>query len=98
MAEDRPLRGGEPHQVLIVNRQYAEVTGVINVESFDVREFVLQTTSGVLSMRGDNLHIKSLSLETGFVSIEGAIFDLVYLDDGMHSGEKARGIFRKLFK
>ncbi len=98
MPEDRPQRSAERHQVVLVNRQFAEVTGVINVESFDVREFVLQTTNGMLSIRGDNLHIKTLTLESGVVSIEGVIFDLVYLDDGFHPGEKAKGLFGKLFR
>lgn len=88
----------DKHQVLIVNRQYAEVTGVMNVESFDVREFVLQTTSGMLAVRGDNLHIKTLNLEHGLVSIEGVIFDTVYFDDRYHPADKTRSFFSRIFK
>ena len=96
--EERARRELEKHQVLMINRQYVEVTGVMNVESFDVKEFVLQTMSGMLSIRGDNLHIKALSLENGLVSIEGAIFDLVYYDEGVSAAQKARGLFGKIFK
>ena len=96
--EERARRELEKHQVLMINRQYVEVTGVMNVESFDVKEFVLQTMSGMLSIRGDNLHIKALSLENGLVSIEGAIFDLVYYDEGVSAAQKAKGLFGKIFK
>lgn len=99
MNEERaPRREAERHQVVMVNRQYAEISGVIHIESFDAREFVLQTSSGMLYVRGDNLHIKTLSLENGLVSIEGALFDIAYMDEGFHPGEKAKGMLSKLFR
>ncbi|MCY0901915.1 MAG: sporulation protein YabP [Firmicutes bacterium] len=99
MNEDRTVkREGDRHQVLMVNRLYAEISGVINIESFDAREFVLQTTSGMMSVRGDNLHIRTLNLENGLVTIEGGIFDIAYLDEGFHPGQKAKGLMSRLFK
>jgi len=99
MNDERTIRRDtERHQVLLVNRQNVEITGVINIDSFDAREFTLQTTSGVLSVRGDNLHIKTLSLENGLVSIEGSIFDIAYMDEGFHPAERAKGLLSKLFK
>lgn len=99
MNDERTIRREtERHQVLLVNRQNVEITGVINIDSFDAREFTLQTTSGVLSVRGDNLHIKTLSLENGLVSIEGSIFDIAYMDEGFHPAGRAKGLLSKLFK
>ncbi|KYP81944.1 sporulation protein YabP [Ferroacidibacillus organovorans] len=98
MADERTRREFDKHQVLSVNRQYTEVTGVQNIESFDTKEFVLQTSSGMLSIRGENLHIKALSLETGLVSIEGVVFDLTYLDDGYHGAEKGKKLLSRLFR
>lgn len=99
MNEERgPRKEAERHQVVMVNRQFAEISGVINIESFDAREFILQTSSGMLSVRGDNLHIKTLSLENGLVSIEGSLFDVAYMDEGFHPAEKAKGMISKLFR
>jgi hypothetical protein len=40
--------------------------------------------------------MKNLSVERGLVSIEGLVFEIVYVDHG--HGEKAKGLFSKLFK
>lgn len=83
------------HDVKMVGRKKLEITGVKQVESFDNEEFLLETTMGFLAIRGTNLKMKSLDVESGMVSIEGKVFDLV-LDQ--QSGEKTKGFFGKLFK
>jgi sporulation protein YabP len=88
----------QQHEVVLKNRQGLEVTGVLNVESFDAHEFVLSTHYGYLAIRGENLHIKTLNLEGGLVAIEGLIYDVGYFDEGMSPTEKAKGFFSKLFK
>lgn len=74
-----------------------DLTGVINVESFDSEEFLLETEGGYLAIRGQNLHMKNLNVENGLVSIEGYIIDIAYVDH-TSTGDKAKGIFSKLFK
>ena len=97
MAEDRLVRNAGKHQVLIVSREYVEVTGVTGVESFDTHEFILQTTNGMLSLRGENLHIKALNLENGLVSIEGTIYDLAYMEGG-RSDKRGKKLWGRLMK
>jgi len=100
MPDDRILRTKQhqQHELILRNRQQVEVTGVMNVESFDAHEFVLQTQYGYLAIRGENLHIKQLQLESGFVAIDGLIYDIGYFDEGVTPAEKAKGFFGKLFK
>ncbi|OEF95764.1 sporulation protein YabP [Desulfuribacillus alkaliarsenatis] len=86
------------HEIKIVDRKVLEVTGVINIESFDSQEFLLETTCGYLAVRGDNLHIKNLNLEEGLVAIQGNLFDMGYIDESITPGEKAKGFFSKLFR
>ena len=84
------------HDVMMRGRRLLDITGVKQVESFDNEEFLLETSMGFLSIRGQNLQMKNLDVDKGIVSIKGKVFDLVYLDE--QSGEKAKGFFGKLFK
>ncbi|GAB7387206.1 sporulation protein YabP [Bacillaceae bacterium] len=85
------------HEIVMLNRKTLEISGVVNVESFDSEEFLLQTECGFLAIRGQNLHMKNLSLETGEVAIEGTVFHMGYIDEG-NPAERAKGFFSKLFK
>lgn len=90
---------GKPkqHDLRMQNRKQLDLTGVLNVESFDSEEFLLQSELGHLMIRGQNLHIKSLNLEEGLLSIEGLISSFVYLESGAQ-GKSGKGILGKLFK
>ncbi|UUZ91682.1 sporulation protein YabP [Paenibacillus sp. P25] len=83
-------------EVRMLNRKPLEVTGVLNVESFDSEEFLLETECGFLMIKGQNLHIKNLSLDQGLVAIEGYVNELAYLDT--NSQGKTKGFLGKLFK
>jgi len=83
-------------EIKMLNRKVMEITGVSNVESFDSEEFLLETELGFLTVRGQNLHMKHLSLEQGLVAIEGLIHTIAYLDGA--AADKSKGFFGKLFK
>jgi sporulation protein YabP len=83
-------------EFLLMNRKHLEITGVVNVDSFDSEEFLLETECGFLTVRGQNLHMKNLSLEQGLVAIEGSVNALQYLDG--NSLDKSKGFLGKLFK
>ncbi len=84
------------HNVKVWNRRNIEISGVKEVDSFDSEEFLLQTSMGYLVIRGNNLQMKNLDLDSGVVSIKGKMYEMTYLDE--HQGEKAKGLFSKLFK
>ena len=90
-------RSAKRQEIHMVNRKVMDITGVNNVESFDNEEFLLETELGYLTVRGQNLHMKNLSLEQGMVTIEGLIHSIVYLD-GNGAAAKSKGLFGKLFK
>ncbi|WP_419095868.1 sporulation protein YabP [Halalkalibacter suaedae] len=89
-------RESNDHDIILKGRKHLDITGVKQVESFDNEEFLLETVMGFLSIRGQNLHMKNLNVEQGIVSIEGKVYDLVYLDQS--NQEKSKGLFGKLFK
>jgi len=91
----------DPHkpkrqEIKMLNRKVLEISGVLNVESFDSEEFLLETDSGFLTIKGSNLHMKNFNLEQGMVAIEGLIDAVAYLDGANH--QKTKGILGKLFK
>ncbi len=93
MAEPMKVKRQE---IKMVNRKVLEITGAMHVESFDAEQFLLETQCGFLKIKGQNLHIKNLSLEQGIVVIEGIINELAYMD--AHAQGKSKGILGMLFK
>lgn len=71
-------------------RAKLSVTGVQDVESFDEQSVVLRTALGTLVVRGEALHLQTLSLESGLVAVEGRVDSLVYEDDAPGGGFLAR--------
>ncbi len=87
----------EGHKVNIWNRGKGTITGVRDVVSFDVAEIILETELGLLSIKGDNLHVKRLTVEKGEVEIDGSIDGLQYTErkEKSSSGE---GLLGRLFR
>ncbi|MBE3594817.1 MAG: sporulation protein YabP [Candidatus Carbobacillus altaicus] len=83
-------------EIGLVNRRTLAISGVSQVDSFDSEQFLLETSEGFLLIKGENLHLKQLDLESGEVAIEGKITTLTYLDEG--AGKTRKGFFGKLFR
>ena len=80
------------HQVMMM-----DVTGITKLLSFDSELFTIDTTMGILTVRGMDLELKNLDLEKGELSIIGYITGYEY-DDFQTVGEDSKGIFSKLFR
>lgn len=86
------------HRVIITNREQVVVEGVIHVDKFDDEEIVLETDLGMMALRGEDLHIKQLSLESGQLVVEGVVKTVEYLEDGGRVGKgKGKGFFDRIF-
>ncbi|MCR4403090.1 MAG: sporulation protein YabP [Firmicutes bacterium] len=83
------------HKVVVTERETITVDGVSNVESFDDQEVVLETTAGMLMLRGREFHIKQLNLDEGNLTIEGFLAGLEYAEE---VGKKARSFLGRLLK
>lgn len=67
-----------PHKLTLVERKSMTMTGVTEVISFDENAVVLKTGLGVLTVHGQGLQLKNLSVEGGQVAVEGTISAFVY--------------------
>ena len=82
-----------PHQVIMEDRRTLSMTGVSDVDSFDGMTVVAYTPLGELTVRGRDLTIRRLNVETGDLSLSGEIDSLTYAD-----ASSKRGGFRRLFR
>ncbi|HHT70301.1 MAG: sporulation protein YabP [bacterium] len=84
------------HTVVLKNRESLEVSGVRQVESFDDKSVVLETTLGLLSIRGSGLHINQLNVEEEKLEMEGEITILEYSPD--RAQLRGKGLLARLLK
>lgn len=84
------------NNISIKDRQNIYISGVIKIDSFDNEEFLLETSNGLLGIKGSNLEIIKLDTLEGTISIKGIINALSYLED--EKTKKENGIVARLFK
>ena len=89
--------GTRVHKLSILGRQSASITGVVDVISFDEKEVVLDTEKGMLTIKGDGLHISRLSLDKGEVEMEGKADSFLY-SDAMNARGKEESFLSKLVR
>ena len=68
----------EEHSLRLVGRAELTITGVTEVSRFEEDGVLLQTDMGELTVQGEQLQLKELSLEGGRVAVSGCISALVY--------------------
>ena len=81
-----------PHILTLDNRKLLTLTGVEDVSGFDEQTINVKLGDAALVVKGSNLHISKLSLESGDVVIDGQINSLQYL--GASSGSLRSRLFR----
>ena len=82
------------HNLILEGRKNLTVSGVSDVDSFDYQAIVAYTDLGELTIKGKNLHISKLSIDSGDLKVSGEIISLSYSDNHQSSG----GFLSKLFR
>ena len=94
-SENVKAMGTAEHNLILEKRSMLTLTGVTEVQSFDDRCIALYTKMGELIIRGRELHINAVSVETGDMSISGEIWGLNYGDKDRQSTPSLLGrLFR----
>ena len=81
------------HNVFMEQNKKINMTGILEVKTFDEETVVLDAGGRTLTVRGENLNIGSFSTASGELSMEGDVWALVY---SQNSGTK--GFMKRLFK
>lgn len=95
--ERKQMTSNTIQNVILENRGKLTISGVLDVLSFDDQIVIVETELGLLTVKGENLRINKLSLDTTEVIVEGSIENLAYSEKNL---EKKSGgsIIGKIFK
>ncbi len=96
-AMEQSIELNNNHEVNILDRKEIYLTGVKKISSFDNEEFLLETTMGMLLLKGSSLEILKLDTNDGKVRIKGLINSFNYLENGKNK-VKEESFIAKLFK
>jgi len=66
--------------IILENREKLNISGVLDVLSFDDQIIIVETELGLLTIKGENLKINKLNIDTSDVTLDGRISTLAYSD------------------
>lgn len=95
--ERKNINTGIIQNLILENREKLSISGVIDVLSFDDQVVIVETELGLLTIKGENLRINKLSIDTSEVIVEGDVSSLVYTDNKGTTQAKS-SLISKIFK
>lgn len=87
--------GNFMQNIVLENREKLSISAVNDVLSFDDEVVIIETELGLLTVKGRNLKINKLSIDTSEVIVEGEINSLSFSEN--HAKNESN-IFSKIFK
>ena len=87
----------KPHRITLQNRSSLQVAGVSDVIAYDPGEIILETSAGLLLIKGSEQHMNHLSLEKGETGVDGRVDSLKYTKTNS-SALQAGNFLGRLFK
>ena len=94
--ERKGMNTGVIQNLILENRGKLSISGVIDVLSFDDQVVIVQTELGMLTIKGENIRINKLSIDTSEVIVEGEISNLAYSEKDTE--RKNSNLLGKIFK
>lgn len=84
-------------EITLRDRKKLEITGVKKIDSLNSNEFLVNTTLGILLVRGEDLEMQHLDIERGILWITGLVYGMEYIENTKKTKDK-QGFFGKVFK
>ena len=81
--------------VILENRKKLTLTGIKDVLSFDDEIVIVESELGLLNIKGADLRVNKISVETGDVIVEWTIRAIEYSDKDL---SPKQGLMSKIFK
>lgn len=93
--EERNTERGT-HTLSLERRKEAAFTGIKDVLAFDEQEVRFESDCGMITVKGEGLHIKQLTLENGEAKLEGKVNEILYAD-GSGFPKDGKSLLGRLF-
>lgn len=84
--------------IVLENRERLSITGILDVFSFDDQIIIIETELGLLTIKGENLKINKLNIDTSDFIVDGNISSLSYSNSNSVPNNKSKNILSKIFK
>lgn len=96
LEERKGLTNNIIQNLVLENRGKLSISGVLDVLSFDDQIVIIETELGLLTVKGEDLRINKLSIDTSEVVVEGDICNMGYSEKEMD--KKSNSFLGKIFK
>lgn len=96
MDKDNSTINSYNHSVSLLEKKTLVITGVKKIDTFDKLHFILDTTMGIMVIKGEELELIKLDTLSGNVTIKGNINSIEYVVDNKKSNDE--GFISRLFK
>lgn len=80
MKSENIIASEVPHNIILEGRRKISISGVLDVESFDEHEIIIETSKGMLTITGEDMRVDKLNIESKDTVIEGNIVCIEYND------------------
>ncbi|NLO40672.1 MAG: sporulation protein YabP [Ruminiclostridium sp.] len=96
MVEEKKLPERDLQNITLRDRKKLLITGVHNVDSFNEECIVVDSELGIIVVRGLDMHINKLDVESAALDVEGEIVVIEYLDQTVP--QRKSGFLSGLFR
>ena len=77
-----------PQNIILEGRKKLSVSGVEDIDSFDENSAVIFTSMGLIEVKGSDIHMNKLNLESGEIVLEGEFDSVIYPDESAGKSKK----------
>ncbi|MDO5382555.1 MAG: sporulation protein YabP [Eubacteriales bacterium] len=95
MEETKRVR--RPHTLRMEDRKKVEFTGITDVISFEPAKVILESDYGMITIKGEGLHVNKLSVEKGELDVDGRVDGFVYTETS-DARKKGESFVSRLFR
>lgn len=85
-----------PHKLSMNNRTGLALTGILDVISFNLEEVLLESSCGMLLIKGKDLKVGRISLESGEVNVNGMVESIHYSEVSGYA-KKGKTVLKRMF-